>query len=366
MPTVKYDRYLEINPAFESVIDIDADKRNRNLWQEYIVGDDMERLMEFLCQSLGNEAPDARRSFWIHGSYGTGKSYAALFVKHLMEESPQTVDAFLSSRSNLSKFRNRFAKCRKNGDYLVIWKTGCTGIRTGDMMLLEAEKAVYDALREKYGEKAYLGSDSLMDAVKAKLADPSINWSYLLENTTLGDDFSSVEELRKLVNNGDLSALQATATVIRQKGYGLVNNLETFKAWIGDVIDGNQLSKSGIFFIWDEFTEYVAHSDDRTVMQQISEFCKQKPFFMFYVVHRSQEMLDSMGKDRYQLITARFHEVEFHVSADAAFDLIAGSINTRNGAEAHWKEAQKSVRSCIQKWNASILLPEKGVKNTET
>ena len=343
MPTVKYNRYLEINPAFESVIDIDADKRNRNLWQEYIVGDDMERLMEFLCQSLGNEAPDARRSFWIHGSYGTGKSYAALFVKHLMEESPQTVDAFLSSRSNLSKFRNRFAKCRKNGDYLVIWKTGCTGIRTGDMMLLEAEKAVYDALREKYGEKAYLGSSSLMDAVKAKLADPSINWSYLLENTTLGDDFSSVEELRELVNNGDLSALQATATVIRQKGYGLVNNLETFKAWIGDVIDGNQLSKSGIFFIWDEFTEYVAHSDDRTVMQQISEFCKQKPFFMFYVVHRSQEMLDSMGKDRYQLITARFHEVEFHVSADAAFDLIAGSINTLNGMEEHWKEAQKPV-----------------------
>ena len=343
MPTVKYNRYLEINPAFESVIDIDADKRNRNLWQEYIVGDDMERLMEFLCQSLGNEVPDARRSFWIHGSYGTGKSYAALFVKHLMEESPETVDAFLSSRSVLSKFRNRFAKCRKNGDYLVIWKTGCTGIRTGDMMLLEAEKAVYDALREKYGEKAYLGSDSLMDAVKAKLADPSINWPYLLENTTLGDDFSSVEELRKLVNNGDLSALQATATVIRQKGYGLVNNLETFKAWIGDVIDGNQLSKSGIFFIWDEFTEYVAHSDDRTVMQQISEFCKQKPFFMFYVVHRSQEMLDSMGKDRYQLITARFHEVEFHVSADAAFDLIAGSINTLNGMEEHWKEAQKPV-----------------------
>ena len=343
MPTVKYDRYLEINPAFESVIDIDADKRNQHLWQEYIVGDDMERLMEFLCQSLGNEAPDVRRSFWIHGSYGTGKSYAALFVKHLMEESPQTVDAFLSSRSNLSKFRNRFAKCRKNGDYLVIWKTGCTGIRTGDMMLLEAEKAVYDALREKYGEKAYLGSSSLMDAVKAKLADLSINWPYLLENTTLGDDFSSVEELRELVNNGDLSALQATATVIRQKGYGLVNNLETFKAWIGDVIDGNQLSKSGIFFIWDEFTEYVAHSDDRTVMQQISEFCKQKPFFMFYVVHRSEEMLNSMGKEKYDKIISRFHEVEFHVSADAAFDLIAGSINTMNGMEEHWKEAQRPV-----------------------
>ena len=108
-----------------------------------------------------------------------------------------------------------------------------------------------------------------------------------------------------------------------------MDNLETFKAWIADVIDGNHLSKSGIFFIWDEFTEYVAHSDDHTVMQQISEFCKEKPLFMLYVVHRSQEMVDSMGKDRYQMITNRFHTAEFHISADASYDLIAGSINTR-------------------------------------
>lgn len=80
----QYKDFLEISPNFESVVDIDADKRNQNLWREYIVGDDMENLVDVLCQSLGNEAPDARRSFWVHGSYGTGKSYAAIFVKQLL------------------------------------------------------------------------------------------------------------------------------------------------------------------------------------------------------------------------------------------------------------------------------------------
>ena len=89
MPTVRYNNYLEINPAFESVVDINADKRNVNLWREYIIGEDMDTLVEYLCESLGNEAPDLRRSFWIHGSYGTGKSYAAVFVKHLIEEKPE-------------------------------------------------------------------------------------------------------------------------------------------------------------------------------------------------------------------------------------------------------------------------------------
>ena len=117
MPVTKYSSYLEINPAFESVVDIDADKRNANLWREYIVGDDMENLVEFLCQSLGNEAPDLRRSFWIHGSYGTGKSYAALCVKHLMEERPEVIDAFLAASGRLSKYRNRFGKCRMRHRY---------------------------------------------------------------------------------------------------------------------------------------------------------------------------------------------------------------------------------------------------------
>lgn len=57
----QYKDFLEISPNFESVVDIDADKRNQNLWREYIVGDDMENLVDVLCQSLGNEAPDARR-----------------------------------------------------------------------------------------------------------------------------------------------------------------------------------------------------------------------------------------------------------------------------------------------------------------
>ena len=350
MATKRYSDYLEISPTFESVVDIDADKRNANLWREYIVGDDMDKLMEFLCESLGNEAPDLRRSFWIHGSYGTGKSYAALFVKHLIEEKPEVIDAYLASSNRLSQYRNRVAKFRKNGDYLVIWKTGCTGIRSGDMMLIEAEKAIRDALTEKFGDKADLGSGSLRDAIKEKLDDPSINWEFVLEETTLSDDFGSVEDLRKLVNSGNLKALQATASVIRQKGFGLINNLETFKAWIAEVIDGNGLSKSGIFFIWDEFTEYVTNSDDHTVMQQISEFCKEKPLFMLYVVHRSQEMLDSLGENRYQMITHRFHQVEFHVSADAAFDLIAGSINTRTGVDQQWKEDRKAVIKRIQRF----------------
>lgn len=345
----RYSDYIEISPTFESVVDIDADSRNANLWREYIVGDDMDKMMEVLCQSLNNEGPDLRRSFWIEGTYGTGKSYAAIVIKHLMEEKPDVVDAYLSSNSRLAPYRNRFMKCRNKGsDYLVIWKTGCTGIRDGNAMLMEAEKAVRDALAEKYGDKADYGESSLADAVRQQIHSPVHNWEYILETTTLGDDYASVEDLQEAIDTGDLTALQRTAAVIRQLNWGLIDSLDTFKKWISTVIENNNLAKSGIFFIWDEFTEYVANSDDQTLLQQLSEFCKVKPFFMLFVVHRTSEMVERITPERYQLITHRFHQVEFHISADAAFDLIAGSINIRNGMVEHWREARKPVLKNIQ------------------
>ena len=177
---------------------------------------------------------------------------------------------------------------------------------------------------------------------------PVHNWEYILENSVLGDDYSSVEELRESLEAGDLLALQKTAAVIRQYNWGLVDSLDTFKKWIAAVIENIGLSNSGIFFIWDEFTEYVANSDEQTILQQLSEFCKVQPFFMLFVVHRTTAMVERITPERYQLITHRFHHVEFHISTDAAFDMIAGSINIRNGMSEHWKEERKRVIQNIQ------------------
>lgn len=356
--SVKYNSFLEINPSFESVVDIDADKRNENLWREYIVGEDMCKLIEVLCQSLNKEDTDSRRSFWINGSYGTGKSYAAIFVKHLLEEKPEIVEDFMSKNHRLAEYKNRFRKCRKGGDYLVIWKTGCSGIRTGDMMLIEMEQAIREALVEKFGDSADLGIHSLYEVVKEKMNDPTINWEFMLSTTTLGDDYSSVKELRDLIEGGDLTAIQNVAGVLRNKKLALINNLDTFKKWVAEIIDCNNLSKSGIFLIWDEFTEYVSNSDDHIILQQISEFTKEKPFYALFIVHKSTDLVARVGgSEQYEQISHRFHEVEFHLTADASLDLIAGSINIRNGMENHWDEARKTV---IQNIHSRIADMEAG------
>lgn len=355
-----YEEYLEINPNFESVVDLKADERNSQLWREYIVGEDMENLLEVLCQSLNSEAPDARRSFWMHGSYGTGKSYAAIVVKHLLEEPLSVVEAYLGN-GRLSSKRNRFLQLRERGEYLVIWQTGCNSIRDGSALLLQAENAVREALYTRFGDQADYGEASLMNAVRMQLNNPAHNWEYIIRTTTLGDAYISAEELRRKVEAGDMEAIRQTATVIREQGWALIDSLDTFKKWIAQIIASNGLAQGGIFFIWDEFTEYVTNSTDHTILQQLSEFAKEQPFYLMLIVHRAQEMLNTMGKDRYQKISDRFHQVEFHITTDAAYDLIAGSISVRPNMREHWGTARKNNVNKMRHFVANMESVDEGI-----
>ena len=96
---MKYSQYIELSPHYESVVDLDAEERNPNLWQEYIVHEDMKKAINAVCQTMNWEDNAKRRSFWIHGAYGTGKSYAAIVLKHLFEDKVSNIEAFLNRPS---------------------------------------------------------------------------------------------------------------------------------------------------------------------------------------------------------------------------------------------------------------------------
>lgn len=255
----KYNTYIELSPHYESVVDIDSESRHPDMWQEYIVHEDMKGAIEKICDSMKYEDEDKRRSFWIHGAYGTGKSYAAIVLKHLFEDKVDSIRKFLSNQTY--------------------------------------------ALYEEYG---------------------------------------SVDDFREEVNAGNLKAANVVARIYRDKGWGFFTSLQMFKDWVADVIEGNNLQDTGIIFIWDEFTSYLRNNPTDDVLQPLSEFCKEQPFFMFLIVHRAPSWVSQIGEEVYEQIVHRYHSLDFHVSESAAYELIGSSILTRAGMEEQWN-AEKDM-----------------------
>ncbi|MEN6386567.1 MAG: hypothetical protein ABFD79_15420 [Phycisphaerales bacterium] len=340
----KYSTYIELDPRYESVVDLTSEERNPNLWQDYIVHDDMAEAMKKICESFKNEDQDKRRSFWIHGVYGTGKSYSALVLKHLFEDPIEKIRPFLE-RPRISPYKGKFTGIREKGNFVVVWRSGTTEIVNSTQLLMAVEMSVRQQLDKAFGKDAYYGKESIRQAVLDKLNDHEINWDAILANPAYGlcDAANSMDDVRENIQleteTGSFATLSQIAGICRDKGWALTSTVEQFEEWIKDIIAGNNLQKGGIVFIWDEFTTYLNNTNDDNVLQRLSELCKSTSFFMFLIVHRDPAWLGNFGEKTYEKIMGRYHELHFQISQDAAYDLIYGAIKVKDGVfKAQWED----------------------------
>lgn len=346
-----YGNYIELAPDYESVIDIDSDTRRPDMWKNYIVNDDMKKTVAAICDSLEYADADKRRSFWIHGAYGTGKSYAAIVLKHLFEDDEKSVHEFFSKQI-LIPYRERFLSLRHGkGKFLVIFKSQTDDLKSGIQLMMTMETAIRTQLKNKFGDSAHYGKTSLVAAAKEAVNDSSINWNEIFMNPAyaLCKKYNSVEDFRAQVMAGNLKAVGAVASIYRDKGWGFFTTLQMFKDWLKDIIKENHLEKGGIIFIWDEFTSYLHNNPTDDVLQSLSEFCKEQPFFMFLIVHRSPGWLSQIGEEIYERIIHRYHSLDFHISETAVYDLIGNLIIAREGMEIQWRTLQDELIKSIDK-----------------
>lgn len=171
----------------------------------------------------------------------------------------------------------------------------------------------------------------------------------LLMAYALYEEYGSVDDFREEVNAGNLKAANVVARIYRDKGWGFFTSLQMFKDWVADVIEGNNLQDTGIIFIWDEFTSYLRNNPTDDVLQPLSEFCKEQPFFMFLIVHRAPSWVSQIGEEVYEQIVHRYHSLDFHVSESAAYELIGSSILTRAGMEEQWNAEKDKLMKSISK-----------------
>lgn len=347
----KYSNYIELSPNYESVVDINSDERNPDMWYDYIVNEDMQLAIEKMYASIQYENKDARRSFWIQGAYGTGKSYAAIVIKHLFEDPPKNIDKFFSQNDILRAYKNKFTAIREKGDFLVVWKSGTSDVLTGIQLMMAIELDIRRVLQKKFGKKAYYGRKSLVTVVQEKINDKLYNWELIFEDSQYGlsEEYTTFNSFKQEIINGtNIKACNQVAEICRDKGWALFNSVDTFEIWVKDVIEGNNLSDSGIIFIWDEFTDFVRENGSDNVLQRISEYCKQQPLFMFFIVHVDASWVKEMGVETYKRILHRYHELEFHITENAAYDLISNSILTRKGMDTPWKIQKDKLFKTIE------------------
>lgn len=346
----KYDSFIELTPGYESVVDISSDSKNADFWSRYIVNDDMVTAVKLLAKSLRPDDPNEDVwHYWIKGPYGTGKTYSAIVIKHLLQDDYQAVETFLNKNSLFYEVKDKFLSARRKGPYYVKFRSGeCKQLDTSNKFLFQIEQSVREILEEN--GLNYTGRNSLIDSVKKTVKDFEPKLRQDFDNGEYPEywgKYNEFDDFYSLVLAGDVVACSYAQEILQSMNIGLATDLETFKTWIKDIFDGNsELSKTGIFIIWDEFTEYIRHND-LDIIQQLSLFSKEVPFFIVYVMHEypgvfSDNVNAGLGK-----ADARFHKIDVSLSEKTTLKLIGESIMPRDGMKSNWAEICDELYSSI-------------------
>lgn len=218
---------------------------------------------------------------------------------------------------------------RKKAPYMVIWKSGeAHRLNTSDMFLMELENTILAALKENGVE--YTGGGALLKAVQKRFEDfrPVFEQKFndgLYHNLAAYDTF---EEFYQKVQESDIDACNLATEILREDRINLAADKETFKAWIKEIFEMNpKLNDSGIFIIWDEFTDYIRSGYDIELLQDLSEFSKTVPFYILYVIHEYPNMVSSFDPQYMSKINARFHKITISLSDKTTFKLIENPEN---------------------------------------
>lgn len=362
----KYDSFIELTPGYESVINLSSKKDDNDFWKHYIVNDDMVKAIRKLSKAL--KPDDVKNDVWhflIQGSYGTGKSYSALVLQHLLQDDYAVVENFMTKNRLFADVKDKFLNIRKKGKYYVTFRDGdCARLDTASKFLFEIEHSVRTVLSDNGFE--YTGKSSLIDAVRNKVGEFKGTLKDKFDNGDYQEfwaAYDTFEEFYEKVRMSDITACNAAQQILENMNVGLAaTNIDTFKAWLKDVFDGNhELKKTGIFIIWDEFTDYIRFND-LNIIEQLSKFSQEDvPLFIIYVIHQYPGLNTEDVQAKLKHSEARFHEIQINLSEDTTLKLIGESIITKDGMAENWAEVcdnlYDSVSGIFEK-----LMPDPGIE----
>jgi len=306
-----YRNYFDIDPEYLAQINEAEIESHPDLWKKFYPHETFVKLIKDTISVISRKQ---KKSIWVEGAYGTGKSHAVLTLKKLLDASEEDTKAYFDKYHDEldNDLYNKFQQI-KSGDQkiLTVHRYGSSSINGDNDLVFAIQESIVNAL-SKAGIEDH-GESALKDSAVAWLS-VSRNKNYF--NETIKEQYSDlfggddVDAIIRKLNQYDAEAreqpikgeaLQTLMSKIMKVGKeqrfdALKLSTTSLLNWISSIIEKNNLK--AIVFIWDEFSDYFRKNQRAmTGLQEIVDFSGDKPFYLIIVTHNVMHMFPESDKD---------------------------------------------------------------------
>lgn len=341
-----FTKYSDIIRVQDFLPVYDIKEENPKAWQSFIP---TRQFCDMLSQSLTaitSKEVSKRKSIWVRGTFGTGKSHASAVVKHLLCDDYDSISSYVETIHDES-LKARIKVLRQGGKrYFAVTLKGVENAYDIPHLTLSLQRETQNALKKSYPD--FVVKSDYLSAKNWILSHRNI-----FETNVLGHDDeldSTVSTTEDVLNRLDACDAEIFLMVERavRENVGSVFEQQGISDWLVEV--QQEIEKRGIanglIIFWDEFTSVMdsLKSGRINILQNIAEKSQNNNVFLFLISHRFEiQSSDSKEKDITKM-SDRYIHIPYQMDEVSAYLIMRHSFTIQDAtANAEYRGIQRKL-----------------------
>lgn len=322
----KYSDYIKMQD-FLPVYDMQDERPE--MWRTFIPTKQFCDLLSRSVTAITSQEIGKRRSMWVRGTFGTGKSHASSVVRHLLCDPLNEIEDYINNLPNDALCANLMA-IRKQKTYFPVVLKGVESAYNIQRFSLSLQRETKTALERAGHAEIVVRSDF----------DKAIRWVES-HRSRISELLEVSEELASLASNADkiITKLEANdidvfllleEVLAVDDTYLMSDSISDWLVEVAKAIESAGIA-NGLIIFWDEFTSVMdtLQSDRINVLQNIAEKSQNNNVFLYLISHRtekaSQEDINKMS-DRYDSVDYQMDEISTYLILRHTFSIPDSAI----------------------------------------
>lgn len=306
------------------------ESESANEWASFIPNDQFNAVLQTVLKSVRNNDIDFHKSFWLNGTYGTGKSHAVAVISHLLGDSLEEIKTWVDDEYGEEKYESQkqaILSLREHKRLLTVKLYGLESMTHPVDMALVLQQAVISSLKNK-GIELHVPSD-FERAIENILSRQDL-WQVMIDSEPkLSATAPTIEMLINLLKQGDVGVYHLVIEALRSSGFGTLRQESAkLKDWLIEVQDKLEETGeyTGLLILWDEFTDVMRDPMGLQVLKSLQEvadtfMAEKNNSYLFLISHPSA--FDTIGADQLKQTDGRYHRMKYNMEPASAFRIMS-------------------------------------------
>lgn len=321
---MKYSDFISLQDYFHPVFNLQNEANG--YWEKFIPTNQFNSLLERTLDAVSSNIPANRKSIWVQGTFGTGKSHAGAVVKHLLYDDLSDITEYIDCRIENLNLKHRLTSIRGEKRYFPVVLSGVEGAYSPHTFTLTLERTIKEALRNA-GHQISVKSD-FENAVEL-IENKAPYLQELIDNTPeLRIIAKNKEEVLRKLRGADIEFYLTLEEALQQK-YSVQLSTGDLTKWLSEV--GAEIKTKGIadglLIFWDEFTSILdtISNGSINILQKIAELSEKQNIYLYLISHRNTRAYGERA-DEIKKMQDRFHIIQYNMEAITTYHIMAATL----------------------------------------